>query len=64
MAMTSRISVKLNDEQMTALEGIMRRHGFNRSEALRYVVRETARIMGVSPDPTTKSLRKRSKAKS
>ena len=64
MAMISRISVKLNDEQMAALEEIMHRHGFNRSEALRYVIRETARIMGVSRDQKTKPLQRRPKARS
>jgi hypothetical protein len=50
MAMVSRISVKLNDQEMAMLKRIMSRHGFNRSEALRYVVIETAKIMKLRPE--------------
>jgi hypothetical protein len=49
MVMISRVSVKLNNDEMAMLQGIMSRHGFNRSEALRYVIVELAKDMGVNP---------------
>ena len=50
MTMVSRVSVKLNDDEMAMLEGVMSRHGFNRSEALRYVILKLAKEMGLDSD--------------
>jgi len=50
MVMVSRVSVRLNDEEIAKLQRIMSQHGFNRSEALRYVILESAKEMGLNVD--------------